>query len=130
MIAFLFSPIGKALGIFALVIAVLIGLRIWLASHDHAIREEMVKSFEQQAAEAQAKEAQRQAAATKAATDALNAKLASAKAAEAKANADLETRISSYEAQLAAAHRDCALDGSDIEFLQHDSGPGDSLGHH
>lgn len=93
-------------------------------------QEALVQSYERQAADAQAKEAQRQAAASKAATDALNAKLASAKAAAAKANDDLERRISSYEQQLAAAHRYCALDGADIEFLQHDSSPPDSIGHH
>jgi hypothetical protein len=115
MIAFLFSPIGKALGIFALVIAGLLVARIWLASHDHAIREEMVKSFEQQAAEAQAKEAQRQAAAAGQAVEEYRKRLIAAQAQDKQASDQLKAITSLIASKQASS---CKLTPHDIEILR------------
>lgn len=127
---FIASPLGKIAGAIV-AIGILLGAgKIWLVSHDHAIKEALVESYEKQAADAAAKEAKRQQDAAEAAAVTLNAEIATAKAAEAKANASLETRINAYEQQLAAAHRDCLADDADVDFILRDDRPkADGLGH-
>lgn len=135
MIAFLLSPLGKYVGGFLIVLALVAGAALafnrWLANHDAAVKEALVSQYEWQAAAAKAAEQKRQADASKAAADNFQKQLSAAKAAEAKANADLEKGLAQYETRLADAKRQCALDDDDVSsILQLGSGKAGPVGHH
>jgi erythromycin esterase-like protein len=135
MLALFASPLGKIAGAALLLAALVGGFKVWLISHDTAVKAalkaELVQFYDQKAAEATAAEQKRQADAAKAATDDFQKQLTDAKAAEAKANADLEKGIAQYEARIADAKRQCALDADDVSaILQLGSGKAGPVGHH
>jgi hypothetical protein len=119
MIAFLLSPIGKFVGAAALLIALVVGFKLWLVNHDASVRSELVALYETKVAEAKTAEVKRQSDISSAVVKAANDKLAAAKAAEARTNIETEREISAYEQRLAAAKRDCLLDDSDLGVIMH-----------
>jgi hypothetical protein len=127
--SFLFSPIGKALGIFGLIIAALLGFRIWLATHDTRVLEGYVALSEKTAAEAKTAEAKRQADINAQSAEEYRKKLVIVQAQSAKDDVEQEARIKDYEAKLAAANRRCNLTNDDIGVIMHNgAGKADPIG--
>jgi hypothetical protein len=117
--SFLFSPIGKALGIFGLIIAALLGFRIWLAAHDTRVLEGYVALSEKTTADAKTAEAKRQADINAQSAEEYRRKLVIIQAQDAKDDAEHEARIKDYEKQLDDEKRKCSLTRADIGTIMH-----------
>ncbi|KQV83219.1 hypothetical protein ASC90_21745 [Rhizobium sp. Root1220] len=117
--AFLLSPLGKFAGIALIVVAVFLGFRVWLSSHDKAVLSGYVLLAEKTAAEAKATEMERQRNAASQALDEHRKRLAAAEASEQAAKDTLEQEIRANELILSEKNRACLIDDADRLFLQH-----------
>lgn len=120
MLTFLLSPLGKAVGIGAIIIAAFFGFRLWLSSHDAGVRAGYVLLAEKTAADAKAAEMERQRNAASQALDELEKRRAADEINDQAAQAATDLQVAEYEKKLDAAGRQCKLDSADVDFiLQH-----------
>lgn len=113
----LLSPLEKIGGAVAIVILAFFGFRVWLASHDAGVRSGYVLLAEKTSAEAKATEMERQRNAASQALDEAEKRRSADDIADQAREAEANIQVSEYEKRLAAAGRQCALDGDDVRFL-------------
>jgi len=101
----------------AAVVALAIGVRVWISYHDTALLSGYVQQAELTAANARAAESKRQASAAQAALDEYQRKLAAEQVNNARAQAALEAEIESYEKNITDSGRACRIDDADRNWL-------------
>lgn len=116
------SPIGRAIGALIILVAAIIGFRIWLETHDAAIaaraRMGYVLEAERITAEHAAKELRRQLEAAETSLTSFRNRQAEDARRDAQREKGRANEILAYELRLSQANRSCLLDRSDLEFLQ------------
>jgi hypothetical protein len=117
MLAFLLSPIGKVAGAALFVVAVFLGFRVWLASHDKTVLSGYVLLSEKTAAEATAKEMERQRNAASQALDEFQKRTAADDLIDQQKQATLEQDLKANELLLSEKNRSCGADAGDVDFI-------------
>ncbi|MBB3608688.1 hypothetical protein [Rhizobium sp. BK602] len=117
MLAFLISPIGKFAGGLLVIVALLVGFKLWLHEHDKGVLAGYVAIAEKTTAEAKAAEMERQRNAASQALSEVAKRQAADEAAQRATDAQTDLELFEYEKRLAEANRQCLINDADRSWL-------------